>query len=89
MTYKESLKWQEKEKAFLDTLDLTKYLTDDKSIYTIMDEIYDDHNSEYQEEDGIFNCMDQYEFMDYLMIRYKGLYFYEYSEMRVRMQSKK
>lgn len=86
MTYKEIVECQEKEKAFLDTLDLTKYLINDKPIYDIMDEIYNDHNEEYQEEDDIFNCMDQYDFMDYLMIRYKSLYFYEYSEMRVRSQ---
>lgn len=86
MTYQESVKWQEKEKAFLDSIDLKKYLTKDKPIYEIMDEIYDDCNDMYKEEDDIFNCMDQYDFMDYLMIRYKSLYFYEYSEMRVRSQ---
>ena len=33
MTWKESLEWQTKEKAFLDTKDLKPFLTKDKSIY--------------------------------------------------------
>ena len=41
MTYKESLQWQEQEKAFLDTLDLTPLLIKGKDIYDLMEEIED------------------------------------------------
>ena len=35
MTWKESLEWQAKEKAFLDTKDLKPFIQKDKSIYDV------------------------------------------------------
>ena len=84
MTWKESLEWQTKEKAFLDTKDLKPFLTKDKSIYDIMDEIEDAFNKEYLEESFIFNCMDHHDVIDYLQNRYKDIKFYTYEDERVR-----
>lgn len=84
MTWKESLEWQTKEKAFLDTKDLKPFLTKDKSIYDIMDEIEDTFNKEYLEESFIFNCMDHHDVIDYLQNRYKDIKFYTYEDERVR-----
>lgn len=84
MTWKESLEWQTKEKAFLDTKDLKPFLTKDKSIYDIMDEIEDMFNEEYLEESFIFNCMDHHDVIDYLQNRYKDIKFYTYEDKRVR-----
>lgn len=78
MTYKESLDWQKKEQAFLNTLDLIPYLDKD-----IMDIIEDRHNDEYIEEEYIFNCMDSWDFIKYLEKRYPNFQYYEYSEYRV------
>ena len=83
MTYKESLDWQRKEQAFLNTLDLIPYLDKDKSISDIMDIIEDRHNNEYTEEEYIFNCMDSRDFIKYLEERYPSFQYYEYSECRV------
>jgi hypothetical protein len=84
MTWKESLEWQTKEKAFLDTKDLKPFLTKDKSIYDIIDEIEDTFNEEYLEEPFIFNCMDHHDVIDYLQNRYKDIKFYTYEDERVR-----
>ncbi len=84
MTWKESLEWQAKEKAFLDTKDLKPFLTKDKSIYDIMEEIEDTFNKEYLEEPFIFNCMDHHDVIDYLQNRYKDIKFYTYEDERVR-----
>lgn len=83
MTWKESLEWQAKEKAFLDTKDLRPFLEKDKSIHKIMDEI-EEAFDDYEEEVFIFNCMDHSEFIEYLEDRYPDIHFYEYSEDRVR-----
>lgn len=83
MTYKESLDWQRKEQAFLNTLDLIPYLDKDKSISDIMDIIEDRHNNEYTEEEYIFNYMDSWDFIKYLEERYPSFQYYEYSECRV------
>lgn len=83
MTYKESLDWQKKEQAFLNTLDLIPYLDKDKSISDIMDIIEDRHNDEYIEEEYIFNCMDSWDFIKYLEKRYPNFQYYEYNEYRV------
>lgn len=83
MTYQESLKWQAKEQAFLDTIDLIPYLNKDKNISDIMDLIEDEHNNEYIEEEYIFNCMDSWDFIKYLKKRYPNFQYYEYSEYRV------
>ena len=84
MTYKESLEWQAKEKAFLDTKDLRPFITKDKSIYDIMEEIEDAFENEYQEEAFIFNCMDHYDVIKYLQARYNDVKFYTYEDERVR-----
>lgn len=84
MTYKESLEWQAKEKAFLDTKDLKPFITKDKSIYDIMEEIEDAFENEYQEEAFIFNCMDHYDVIKYLQTRYNNVKFYTYEDERVR-----
>lgn len=84
MTYKESLEWQAKEKAFLDTKDLRPFITKDKSIYDIMEEIEDAFENEYQEETFIFNCMDHYDVIKYLQTRYNDVKFYTYEDERVR-----
>ena len=68
MTY---LQWQEKEKAFLDTLDLTEFINKGKKIIDIMDEIEEKYGTQYTKEDFIFNCMDSYDFMLYLKDKYK------------------
>ena len=77
MSYKESLQWQEQEKAFLDTLDLTPLLIKGKDIYDLMEEIEDKYGVLYEKEDFIFNCMDCYDFMLYLKNKY-NLYFTSY-----------
>ena len=71
ISFKESLQWQNKEKAFLDTLDLTKFIKSGKAIYEIMDEIEDKYGEQYTEECFIFNNMDCYDFMKYLKEKYK------------------
>ena len=84
MTYKESLEWQAKEKAFLDTKDLKPFIIKNKSIYDIMEEIEDAFENEYQEESFLFNCMDRYDVIEYLQNRYNDVKFYTYEEERVR-----
>ena len=69
MSYKESLQWQEKEKNFLNALDLTSFISSGKRIVDIMDEIEDKYGEYYKEESFIFNCMDSYDFMKYLKDR--------------------
>ncbi len=83
MTWKESLEWQAKEEAFLDTLDLLPYLHRDKSLYDIKEEIEDKYGSEYKEEEYLFNCMDVEDLGNYLKRRYPDFDYYEYSELRV------
>lgn len=83
MTYKESLEWQKKEKAFLDTKDLRPFFKNDKSIYRIMDDI-EEAFDDYNEETFIFNCMNSFEFMDYIKQRYPDIKFYQYEEYRVQ-----
>ena len=83
MTWKECLERQAKEKAFLDTIDLLPYLEKDKNISDIMEAIEDDHSKEYTEEEFVFNCLDHWEFIDYLKGRYPNFQYYEYSECRV------
>lgn len=83
MTWKESLEWQAKEKAFLDTKDLRPFLEQDKEIHVIMDEI-EEAFDDYTEETFIFNCMDHSEFIEYLQNRYPDIRFYDYTEYRVR-----
>lgn len=82
MNWKESLEWQAKEKAFLNTKDLRPFLSKDKSVGQIMDDI-EDAFDDYKEEVFIFNCMDHNEFMDYLKERYPDVKFYEFSEYRI------
>lgn len=84
MTLKECLEWQAKEKAFLDTKDLKPFITKDKSIYDIMEDIEDAFQDEYQEEVFIFNCMDRYDVIQYLQNRYDDIKFYTYEDERVR-----
>ena len=84
MTWKECLEWQAKEKAFLDTKDLKPFITKDKSIYDIMEDIEDAFQDEYQEEVFIFNCMDRYDVIQYLQNRYDDVKFYTYEDERVR-----
>ena len=83
MTYQEILKWQKKEKDFLDTKDLKPFFKNDRSIHEIMDDI-EEAFDDYTEESLIFNCMDSYEFMDYISQRYPDIKFYLYEEYRVR-----
>lgn len=84
MTLAESLEWQAKEKAFLDTKDLKPFITKDKSIYDIMEDIEDAFQDEYQDEVFIFNCMDHYDVIQYLQNRYNDVKFYTYEDERVR-----
>lgn len=83
MTYQESLKWQKKEKDFLDTKNLKPFFKSDRSIHEIMDDI-EEAFDDYTEESLIFNYMDSYEFMDYISQRYPDIKFYSYEECRVR-----
>lgn len=84
MTWKESLEWQKKEKAFLDTLDLQPFFVSGASIYDIMEEIEDKYGNLYTEEVFIFNCMDSIDFIDYIRQRYENINIYEYLDWRVR-----
>jgi hypothetical protein len=77
MSWKESLEWQAKEKAFLDTKDLKPFLKKDRGIYDIIDAIEDTFGKDYTEESFIFNCMDSNEFIEYLEDRYSDIQFYE------------
>ena len=83
MTWKESLKWQAKEKAYLDTLDLKPFIKKDKSIYDIMSEIEDKYNDGYTEESDMFNHLDHWDVINYLRNRYK-INFYTYEDQRVQ-----
>ena len=83
MDWKESMEWIKKEQAFLDTKDLKPFLISEKSISQIMDEIEEKFNEDYLLEDFIFNCMDKFDFMDYLKKRYPDIVIYEFSEYRV------
>lgn len=83
MTWRESLKWQAKEKAYLDTLDLKPFIKKDKSIYDIMSEIEDKYNDGYTEESDMFNYLDHWDVINYLRNRYK-INFYTYEDQRVR-----
>lgn len=84
MSWKESLEWQAKEKAFLDTKDLRPFIEKEKNIYDIMNDIEEAFNDEYEEEVFIFNCMDHSEFIKYLEDRYSDVNFYTFVEDRVR-----
>lgn len=83
MSWKECLKWQAKERAYLDTKDLKPFIEKDKSVYDIMEEIEDTFD-DYKEEPFIFNCMDHNEFIEYLQNRYEDVKFYTYEDERVR-----
>lgn len=76
-------KWQEKEKAFLDTKDLQPFIKKDKSIYDIISDIEDAFEEEYKLEDCLFNFMDPYDVINYLQERYENIRFYTYEEQRV------
>ena len=82
MTWKESLEWQAKEKAFLDTIDIKSLVKelDIDDIYDIMDAVEERHNEQYSEEEYIFNCMDASEFEEYLKERYPEVNIYEHTE---------
>lgn len=71
MTYQESLQWQEKEKAFLDTLDLMPLLIKGKDLRDLKYEIEDLYEDKYTEEEFLFNNMDLDDLMAYLSNRYK------------------
>lgn len=74
MTYKEK---QEKEKEFLDSIDILPLLQEDKSLYDIMYDI----EKEYGED--IFECMDIDDFIYYLNERYPDFKFYTHIDYRV------
>lgn len=71
MTYQESLQWQEKEKAFLDTLDLMPLLIKGKDLRDLKYEIEDLYEDKYTEEESLFNNMGLDDLMIYLSNRYK------------------
>lgn len=71
MTYQECLQWQEKEKAFLDTLDLMPLLTKGKDLIDLKQEIEDLYEDKYTEEECLFNNMGLDDLMIYLSNRYK------------------
>lgn len=80
MTYQEAMMWEEREKQYLDTLDLLPYLEKHQDIHIIMDRIEEKFAEKYpyiKEEEYIFNNMDTLDFMDYLAKRY-GIKFYEH-----------
>lgn len=82
MTWKESLEWQTKEKAFLDTIDIKSLVKelDIDDIYEIMDIIEERYKDDYSEEKYVFNCIDASEFEDYLKTRYPEVNIYEHTE---------
>ena len=82
MTYKENLEQQEKEKAFLDTIDIQGLVeeTDNDDIYEIMDMIELKYKDQYLDEDFIFEHMDASDFSDYLQQRYPTANIYEHVE---------
>jgi hypothetical protein len=85
MDWKESLEFYGKEIEFLDTIDLKPFLKKDKSVLDIMDEIENKYGKQYTLEECIFNCMSQYDFMEYLNDRYGKdiISAYEYTELRL------
>lgn len=81
MTYQEAIMWEEKEKQYLDTLDLLPYLEKYQDINIIMDRIEENFAKNYpyiKEEGYLFNNISTLEFMDYLIRRY-GTKFYEHT----------
>ena len=80
MTYQEILVWEEREKQYLDTLDLLPYLEKYQDVNIIMDRIEEKFAKNYpyiKEEKILFNHIGTLEFMDYLTKRY-GIRFYEH-----------
>ena len=80
MTYQEIIMWKEREKQYLDTLDLLPYLEEHQDIHIVMDKIEENFAKNYpyiKEERFLFNHMGTLEFMDYLTKRY-GTGFYEH-----------
>ena len=77
-----------KEFNFLDSIEIENYLNhEDWSLLKIMNEIQEDHGAKYKEESYIFNAIDQDDFIEYILKRYKGKYtFYVYMETRVKIK---
>lgn len=80
--WREIKEWQEKEKTFLDTLDIQAIAEDldTDNIYDIMEAIESKFQEKYLEEDFIFNWLDASEFKDYLEQRYPTANIYEQVE---------
>ena len=76
--YDEDREWLEKEFDFLDTLDLTpmidKAIENGDSVSALMQNIEDEYGKNYYDEDFIFNCMPEFEFVTYLSEQYNIRY---------------
>ena len=63
-----------KTEEFLDTIDVKKYLQEDKDLYDVMDEIEEDYGKTLEDnpvfEGYVFNWMSSDEFGDYITKRY-------------------
>lgn len=76
---------ERQEYAFLNTKDLLPFISNDKSVHDVMNEIEDKYEKEYlashPNDQCLFNVIGGYEFADYIDARYK-IRNYEYTELR-------
>ena len=76
---------EDQEFKYLDTIDLLPFISKDKSVHDVMDEIEDKYEKEYlanhPNDKCLFNVIGAYEFADYIDARYK-IRNYEYTELR-------
>jgi len=76
MDYEKFTKMQNDEFEFLDSIDLDKYLINNKEVYDIMQEIEKDYKGKFYDS-FIFNCISCDEFIDYIQKRYPKITFRE------------
>ena len=77
------LSWLPREKAFLDSKDLTPFLRKDRSVFDILIEISNTFCEEIQEKEINLSKVSPLDFINYIEHRYENVKFYKYSDMRV------
>lgn len=80
-------KLEQQEYAFLDTKDIDRFISDGISVGDAMDLIEQAYGGEYLKlypDDDIFDCIDEYDFAQYIKRRY-GITTYEVSETRFQV----
>ena len=74
MKYKEWLEESKKECEFLDTIDIKKYLKTNEDVWVCMQKIKEENDKEYcrqyNDDFGLFNCVGESDFIDYIKCRY-------------------